>query len=226
VDGPLIGITADLDSGRHQVGEGYSAAVRDAGGVPVVLPCEPRCAAAYVALCDGLVLSGGGDPATEPWGEPTHPRARALDPRRQEFEVALLEAIDAEGGIPVLGICLGMQLMGLHRGGRLDQYLPETLATAERHSPGRSHAVSGAFGSGPVHSNHRQALADPGSLHVVARSEDGVIEAVRDERRPFYVGVQWHPERTADDALGPGLFRDLIAAARTRQRDRSQVQAT
>jgi putative glutamine amidotransferase len=167
-----------------------------------------------------MVLSGGDDPATERWGQPTHPRAKPMDPRRQAFEVALLEALDAEGEVPVLGICLGMQLMGLHRGGRLDQFLPESLPTAEGHAPGRRHAVSGALGCGPVHSHHRQALADPGALSVVARAEDGLIEAVRDEARPFYVGVQWHPERTEDEALGPGLFRSLVDAARARMQGR------
>jgi putative glutamine amidotransferase len=143
-----------------------------------------------------------------------------MDPRRQAFEVALLEALDAEGEVPVLGICLGMQLMGLHKGGRLDQHLPESLPTAESHSPRRSHAVSGELGCGPVHSHHRQALVDPGALRVIARAEDGLIEAVRDEARPFYVGVQWHPERTEDEALGPGLFRSLVAAARARMQGR------
>ncbi len=220
MDGPVIGITADLDMARYQVAEAYAAAVRQAGGVPVILPCEPRCAAAYVRLCDGLVLSGGGDPATERWGQLTHPRARQMDPKRQAFEVALLEALDAESEVPVLGICLGMQLMGLHKGGRLDQCLSESLPTAESHAPGRSHAVSGELGCGPVHSHHRQALADPGALSVIARSEDGLIEAVRDEARSFYVGVQWHPERTEDEALGPGLFRSLIEAARARMQGR------
>jgi putative glutamine amidotransferase len=218
MDDPIIGITADVESQRHQVGAGYATAVREAGGVPVILPCEPDCAAAYVKLCDGLVLSGGGDPATERWGQPTHAQARRMDPQRQAFEVALLEALDRDEELPVLGICLGMQLMGLHKGARLAQYLPTSISTAQCHSPGRDHPVTGALGTGLVHSNHRQALADPGALRVIARAEDGLIEAVRDEARPFYVGVQWHPERTQDEALGPGLFRSLVAAARARRR--------
>jgi putative glutamine amidotransferase len=49
----------------------------------------------------------------------------------------------------------------------------------------------------------------------VARAADGVIEAVRNEGRPFYLGVQWHPERTGDERLGAGLFRELVAASLT-----------
>ena len=64
-----------------------------------------------------------------------------------------------------------------------------------------------------MHSHHRQAVTDPGGLSIVARAADGVIEAVRDAGRPFYLGVQWHPERTRDERLGAGLFRELVGAA-------------
>ncbi|MHC4447200.1 MAG: gamma-glutamyl-gamma-aminobutyrate hydrolase family protein [Planctomycetota bacterium] len=212
---PLIGITCDLDDGGYRVGPGYAELIRQAGGVPVVIPCEPRCASEYVRRCDGLVLSGGDDPIMEHWAVPTHPRAKPIHPRRQAFELALLEALDECDQRPVLGICLGMQLMALHRGGGLDQCLAETLPTARRHWPRADHEVGGALGEGVVHSHHRQALADPGSLSVVARAADGVIEAVRDEGRPFYLGVQWHPERTEDERLGAGLFRELVEATST-----------
>ena len=64
----------------------------------------------------------------ERWGVPTHPRAKPVDGRRQAFEVALLEALDAHPARPVLGVCLGMQLMALHAGGGLDQHLPDSLS--------------------------------------------------------------------------------------------------
>ncbi len=149
----------------------------------------------------------------EHWSIPTHPRARTIDPARQEFELALLRALDSRPGEAVLGVCLGMQLMGLHRGGRLDQHLPDSLPSAGSHSDCAVHGVCGALGEGRVHSNHRQALVDPGDLEIVARAPDGVIEAVRDPARPFYVGVQWHPERTDDEVLGPGIIRRLVEAA-------------
>ena len=74
--------------------------------------------------------------------------------------------------------------------------------------------MSGGLGAGVIHSHHRQAVTDSGSLAVVARAPDGVIEAVRDEQRQFYLGVQWHPERTADAGLGIALFRSMVEAAR------------
>jgi putative glutamine amidotransferase len=210
---PLIGITCDLDDRGYRVGPGYGRLIREAGGVPVLLPCEAACAAEYARRCDGVVLSGGDDPVMEHWDVATHPRAKPIHPQRQAFELALLRSLDQGAERPVLGICLGMQLMGLHAGGGLDQYLAETLPTARRHWPRADHEIGGALGAGVVHSHHRQALTDPGSLSVVARATDGVIEAVRDEGRPFYLGVQWHPERTRDERLGAGLFRRLVEAA-------------
>ncbi len=210
---PLIGITTDVDGDRYQVAVPYAAAVRTAGGTPVLLPCEADCARDYLLRCDGVVLTGGDDPIMEQWGIPTHPQARKVDPRRQAFELAILEAADVCDDRPVLGICLGMQLMGLHRGGALDQHLPETLATPGLHWPGGTHDIRGALGDGVVHSHHHQALSDAGGLRVVATAADGAIEAVRDDRRPFYLGVQWHPERTEAQQFGAGIFRELVSAA-------------
>ena len=207
---PLIGITTEIDGDRYRVATAYSASVRVAGGVPILLPCEPACASDHVRCCDGVIMTGGDDPIMEQWHCPTHPKAKPLDPRRQAYELAVLAALDEQGDRPVLGICLGMQLMGLQRGGALDQHLPESLPTADCHGPVSTHRVEGTLGRGEVHSHHHQALSDAGGLCVVARAPDGVIEAVRDESRPFYVGVQWHPERTSDPALGAGLFRELV----------------
>jgi putative glutamine amidotransferase len=214
---PLIGITTDTADDRLVLSRAYVAAVRRAGGVPVLLPCEESCAADYLAVCDAIIMSGGDDPATEQWGVATHPCARRMDPRRQAFEVALLRLLDAQPAKPVLGICLGMQLMALHAGGALDQYLPETLPTAGLHWGRVEHEVSGELGRGVVLSHHRQAVIDTGTLRAVAHAPDGIIEAVRDGRRPFYIGVQWHPERTRDDGLGEGLVRALVAAASLRR---------
>ena len=134
---------------------------------------------------------------------------------RDEKMVAVKEKITsfANIGRPILGICLGMQMMGLHAGGSLDQFLPETLPTASDHWDGQEHDVSGSLGDGRVWSRHRQALASAGSLEVVATAFDGVIEAVEAPGRSLYLGVQWHPERTSDSQLGMALFDRLVHAA-------------
>lgn len=208
---PIIGITAGRDDGRYRIGQGYVACIQRAGGHPVVLPASPGTEAAAITLCDAIVFSGGDDPVMEPWGMATHPAATPVDGDRQTFETTLLQlALDADR--PTLGVCLGMQWMGLAAGGTLDQHLPDTLETAAVHADG-DHPVEGVLGHAVVHSNHHQALAAAGSLEVIAVAEDGVIEAVRGAGR-WWVGVQWHPERTGGGPLGQGLFDDLVAAAR------------
>ncbi len=207
---PVIGITADADDQRYKSARAYSKMVSQAGGTPIILPHRIERLDEYVQMCAGFVLTGGDDPRMEEFGQSTHPLATPLDPERQTFEVALIRAISSDR--PTLGVCLGMQLMALVAGGDLDQHLPETLPTHEQHWGQKTHAVSGAIGSGMVLSHHRQAVSRPGSLEVVGESPDGVVEAVRDPHRRFFVGVQWHPERTADPLMGMGLFGRLVKA--------------
>lgn len=106
--------------------------------------------------------------------------------------------------------------MGVHRGCELIQHMHDRFEQADRHLDGRLHTVSGEIGSGQVTSIHHQALADGRGFTVAGLSDDGVIEAISDSNRPFYVGVQWHPERTADPSLGLGVIQKLIAAAQRR----------
>ena len=218
VQRPFIGIGADLARDeqarpRHQVRATYVDAVVRAGGIPVILPAsaEARCAA--LDRLDGVVIVGGDDIDTRPLGVPLHPMARVMDPERQSAELAMLAALDARPAMPVLGICLGMQLMGVHRGATLIQHLDDRIPDAARHRDDRVHAVDTSIGRGPVASWHHQALADAPGFAEIGRSDDGVLEAIRDDGRPFYLGVQWHPERTADPALGDGVFRLLVQAA-------------
>ncbi len=238
---PLIGITVDnvdrsAASGMYRSGIGYSRAVAAAGGIPLLLPHEPELAAHYVELCDGFLLTGGADPRMEGFGCMTDGRANVMDARRQAFELALFEALDAArdnalgsaGDKPVLGVCLGMQLMALHNGGSLDQFLPDTLGeSATAHQNDLTHhlvvAVNGSALGVPagttswrVTSSHRQAVRDGGRLRELARAPDGTLEAIDAPGRTFYMGVQWHPERTdpnEDNPLGWGLIARLVKTA-------------
>jgi len=185
-----------------------------AGGLPVLLPCLPFAAAEQVSRCDGLILTGGDDPIMAKWGQTQHGKTTPVDPQRQAFELAVLDALAKSASKPSLGICLGMQYMGLYAGGRLNQHLPDTLATAGDHWDRQQHPIAGELGNGMVQSHHRQAIDDPGSMKVVAVAPDGVIEAICDENRPFYLGVQWHPERTDDPLLGQRIFDQLVSVAR------------
>ncbi len=224
---PIVGVTCDVGpharSGRAtcSVALAYEECIARAGGAAIVLPPLIECLQEHLALCDAFVFTGGDDPTMEEFGVATHPKATPMDPRRQAYEVGLLRALQAQRpDAPVLGICLGMQLMSLVAGGTLDQHLPDVLSThgdhfAQEHSVKATASLAvvrelGLALDGPVASHHRQAVKDPGALEVVARSHDGVIEAVRDPRRSFCLGVQWHPERTTAIATGQGVFDRLV----------------
>jgi putative glutamine amidotransferase len=219
----VIGITTDIVAveGRERCAmyPSYARAVAEAGGLAVLLPHELACVHDLADRLDGFVFTGGDDPSMEEFGEVTDARATRLHPDRQHFEVALMKAV-LEREKPMLGVCLGMQLLALLSGGRLNQHLEPP--TAHQHwevehevlvdMSDASRGVS--LRDGTVLSRHKQAVTDPGTMRVLARSSDGLIEAIGADGRTFCMGVQWHPERTRERALGGALFEALVAAAR------------
>jgi putative glutamine amidotransferase len=222
---PLIGIMLDnkddsFESHRYLTATTYSQRVTEAGGVPVHLPQESGLVGAYASRLDGFIFTGGNDPDTRPFGQPLHEMARLIAPERQTFEIALLnELAENHREKPVLGVCLGMQMMALHAGGKLDQYLPEVLDTAQQHTDDKLHNVDVVASCKWVElmlcdeplvcSYHRQAVCDAGNMRVVAKSPDGVIEAIDDPSRHFYLGLQWHPERVS---ISRQFWRTFVAA--------------
>lgn len=221
-DWPVIAIATGIEGDRTRVRREYAECVWAAGGLPVLVG-PPKSdadavARAHLARVDGLILTGGDDPATEAYGEATHGSAVVEPADRQRFDEALLRAA-AEKDLPTLGVCLGMQMMALLAGGSLDQHLPEVVATHADHGQNRTHEVRPTrhevLPVGWVKSYHHQAVRDAGRMRVVARAHDGVIEAIDDPGRRFWLGVQWHPERTEFEGLGIELFRRLVRAAGT-----------
>ncbi len=219
---PLIAITSDLmvrnDRPTAFSTMTYTRSVLAAGGVPVILPPTPDHTTHLIDRFDAYILTGGDDPVTEPFGTPTHPESIRVLPDRQNFETQLLNDLQAHPDIPVLGICLGMQMMGLIAGGTLNQHLPETHSTHADHWE-HAHDINSIdesiIASGTTYSKHRQAMQTPGSLRTLATAHDGVIEAIDNPDRRFYLGVQWHPERTDNPPLGQHIIDKLVQAART-----------
>jgi putative glutamine amidotransferase len=209
------------------VSQGYVEGIRHAGGRALVLPADPLWAADpddVLNLLDGLVVVGGDDIAPETFGAERHPATGPPHERRDSVELALLGRALARD-IPVLGICRGMQLINVVRGGRLDQHLADTIDVtphrADDRTMGRHDVVTvpGTEAStilgdaAAVRSHHHQGVATLGEgLIASAHAPDGVIEAIEDPALRFCLGVLWHPDA---DPVGSGapMFAALVRAA-------------
>ncbi|MFM9022750.1 MAG: gamma-glutamyl-gamma-aminobutyrate hydrolase family protein [Solirubrobacterales bacterium] len=224
---PVIAITPvprDVDTGyggdrADTVARGFGDAVVAAGGVPISLPqVPPALAAVQLAGVDGLILSGGQDidlPGAT--GDD-----RWVDAGRDRHEFALWEAARA-AGIPVLGVCRGLQLANVALGGSLITHV-EGHDAAGRHAGELQEVeveegtlLAGILGAGPclVNTIHHQAVGEPGEgLRVSARSADGTVEAAELAGDPWFVGVQWHPELLPGRPAGDALFAALVEQAR------------
>jgi len=206
---PLIGITPNFDAGQYHLDPRYVEAVRVAGGTPVILPLG-----ASLDRLDGLLLTGGRDLRASRLGERTHPKARLMDLERERSDLRLAREADRRS-LPTLAICLGVQVMNVSRGGSLVQHLP-VHAKRREHPVTLDGGLRRLLGSrARVNSFHHQAIGRVGrGLRVAARADDGVVEAVEDPRKRFWVGVQWHPERMSASAAQKRLMRAFVSAAR------------
>lgn len=238
---PVVLLPPDLQTAQTRRGpvgtvvvqRPYLDAIFEAGGLPLVTPPLVDGAALdqLAALADALVLPGGAfdiDPAL--YGEPLHPRCGELKPERTALERALLERALARG-LPVLGVCGGMQLINVTRGGTLWQDLDSQVPGNSGHQQAEPkdracHEVDVVAGSQlarvvavatlPVNSTHHQAVKSVGrGLVVTARATDGTIEGLEDPSLPFLLGVQWHPE-SMGEAPQRAIYRALVDAAARR----------
>jgi putative glutamine amidotransferase len=227
---PIIGLTIDSNDAddRYESPMTYAAAIEKAGGLPLLLPycVDHSLIGQYVDLLDGICFSGGADMNPVKYGEEWHPKVSRMDQRRQEFEFTLIAEVERRR-MPALGVCFGSQLMNVHRGGSLIQYLPEQKADAMEHrriqgQPPARHPVKldlnsqigRAIGRSDVSVNtyHKQAVKNLGrGLKVIATAPDGVIEAFEDPTMPLYAAVQWHPERLIDEPEHLAPFRLLVS---------------
>jgi putative glutamine amidotransferase len=184
--------------------------VAAAGAMPYVIPSCGVELERYAADLDGLVLEGGSDVAPESYGAKPLKPEWAGDKVRDTYEIALYRAF-TRARKPVLGVCRGLQLINVAHGGTLIQDIQTELPGALVHRNwdiydqnfhtirlergSRLEAISRAGVAVKVNSVHHQAIRELGAgLAVEARSEDGVIEAVRGTQGAWVHAVQWHPE--------------------------------
>ena len=236
---PVIGLTAHMavqpdPRGHardfHRLGAQYTRAVRDAGGLPLMIPTNRESAsnpADIIAAVDGLLISGGTDLPPHSFVDDARPGLRTLDPVRYDYEAELIrEAWRAAR--PMMGICRGHQMLVEVLGGALNLNVSGTgLAALDHRQPQLprkpSHSIQTVPGSMlaqwigesvRVNSFHRQAVdRSPKMLKVCAVSEDGLIEAV-ESASPFVLGIQWHPEWLyRDEPKFLNLFKAFVNRA-------------
>lgn len=228
---PLIGITTygRNDYNAYTLPAEYVDAVRRAGGIPVLIPPGEQHTADLLERLDGLILSGGPDVDPEHYDGIPHTMIYGIDPDRDATELALAKGV-AERDHPTLCICRGAQVMNVALGGTLIEHLPDVVGEAVPHRDERSiwaqHRVEVQEGTKLfdilqerqpiIYSWHHQAIRHPAqSLNVVARAEDGTVEAAEHPNHPFLFAIQWHPEASAMiDPTQQRLFDALVAAAR------------
>jgi putative glutamine amidotransferase len=207
----------------------YIHALEQVGLAPMlVTPAHsPAAVAAILDACAGLVLSGGEDVDPARYGESPSPALGAVEPLRDAMEFRALEVAERRG-MPILGICRGLQVLNVHFGGTLYQDIaterPSDLLHQQREP--WDHRTHGAtvrpgsllhriVGEGQLRINsfHHQAIKHLGrGLLVTARADDGLVEAIEHQDYPWLLGVQWHPERNEAAASASDPDRVIFLA--------------
>ena len=209
----------------------YPEAIERAGGIPVIVPLlRPDAIDSLLDRVDGVCLPGGPDLQPSTYRAKPHPKLGPTEPRVDALELALIRAADRRN-LPILGICRGMQVLNVARGGTLHQHLPDVVgdqlqhrqpehgSVTTHHVETAPHSRLRAALGGPrleVNSFHHQAIRKLGqNLVATAWAPDGTIEAVEGPGGRLVLGVQWHAEGL--EAHGP-LFELLVSAAAGEER--------
>ncbi len=243
---PLIGVPTGREKSQRFYGlplyimnQTYVRILENLGALPMMIPLqmtESTLRGIFERL-DGLFLPGGEDIDPGHYGDERHPLLGATDKERDRTEL-LMTRWAIEAGMPLLGVCRGVQMINVACGGTLYQDLHDECPTLHKHdyTPPTyeryriSHTISVepdsrlAHALGTVHevnSMHHQGINRLGAgLRVVAQAEDGLPEAVEMPVLPFVVGVQWHPEELATtDQESANLFHAFTTAAASDWRD-------
>lgn len=227
---PVIGISTTYSHGSLSAGYDCVKAIHQAGGIPILIPStnDPTLLDAIIRKMDGVLFTGGVDVDPSFYGHDRHPQLGSVNNERDTFELMLFRKA-FERGIPIFGICRGMQLINVAMGGTLVQDIPSELTSDIRHLQEErgtqgTHSVNIEKGSTgarmfgqttlSVNSFHHQCIQRPApQLKVTGRSPDGVPEVVEGYPKHKIFGVQFHPEIFAardNDATMKRFFSFLI----------------
>lgn len=227
---PLIGLTTYVEQASFGFWDLPSAVlpgvyldgVTAVGGTPILLPPATTWEAAHLSGLDGLIVVGGADIDPARYGAARDP---ATGPARADRDTAEsdLVALALKTGLPLLGVCRGLQMLNVVLGGTLHQHLPDVVGTTDHvPRPGTFGEVGVRIAEGSrlagilgeqvdVRCHHHQAIDRLGEgLVPVAWAADGTVEAVELPGETFCLGVQWHPEMDVDRRL----FAALVEEAR------------
>lgn len=219
---PVIGITTDLKDEHFLIEDKYALVLSKSGGVPLLIPSitgDTGLLENTVERIDGLLLPGSRDMDPKFYNEEPGPEIRPMSIERTETEFALLD-LALTRGIPVLGICGGMQLINVHFGGSLYQDIRAFVQSALPHEKGAVHVIEVSEGSRlaeitgesrfEVKSYHHQAVNRIGKgLKASAAAPDGIVEGIESGSGPFVLGVQWHPE-LEENRISEAIFAHFI----------------
>jgi len=234
---PVIGITMrlELETDRFYLGRDYSEALEALGAIPYHISLIPKndYLAEIVKNVDGILLPGS-DTDVDPliFGEEPRPNLKKIIPEKESTDLMVLAEAEKLNK-SVLGICFGMQVLNVSRGGTLLQDIETDIENCVKHEQGKplarnSHSIEIEPESllsrlitnednVRVNSHHHQAVGKVGkNLRSTAWAKDGVIECIEDTRNDrFVLGVQWHPELSwKTDALSRNIFESFISACK------------
>ena len=229
---PRVGILCSATQlARWSTGRcAYADAIAGAGGEPLLVGPPSTGMVTPAEELGGLLVSGGVDIDPRRYGEAVLNETVEVDLERDAFEIPyLIEALTV--GLPILGICRGIQSLNVALGGTLYQDLPTQLPGALPHRqsgerwetthdihivPGTS--LSGILGDDamPVNSLHHQSVRRlANALRLSAEAPDGVIEGAELPGRRFCIAVQFHPEEMVERSdRAARLFAGFLAACR------------
>lgn len=230
---PVIGLVPLMDDEKESYWmlPGYMDGIIEAGGIPIMLPLvSDRSIIEQIGeKCDGFLLTGGHDVSPEIYGEKKKEQCGACCKKRDEMERIIIGyALNADK--PMLGVCRGIQLLNAVLGGTLYQDIPSEFDTKLIHHQKPPYDV-------PVHdvlisdnsplytllgkkrlsvnSYHHQAVKDlADGLDVMAKADDGLVEAVYMPSKRFVWGVQWHPEFSYKKEISSRrIFEEFVKAS-------------
>ncbi len=240
---PKIGIVLDFKSGsttgysirpHYAIRANYIEMINKQNALAILIPYDYNSINDYISMLDGLLMIGGFfDISPKKYGQNTIHKSIVLNETREKFEWEFMTKALATQ-MPVLGICNGMQLLNVIRGGDLIQHIPDEKGDFLNHE--QSKVVGKEDSSKAYHdvlieensilrkivdakeistnSSHHQAVKNVGKgLKISARASDGIIEGIEDQSRPFCVGVQWHPEFNVSLA-DEKIFESFVSATR------------